>query len=129
MASRTVNAGAPCQSVAEYLNEVHEIRKGWSNAKVASKGEGRQLWFRGQRSSKWDLRPLIYRDDYHDAIESEIRLEFEGNSLQLATTHLGRNKWETYFLMQHYGAPTRLLDWTGALLPGSTLHWQMSDPT
>jgi len=27
------------------------------------------------------------------------------------------NKWEWYFLMQHYGAPTRLLDWSdGALV-------------
>ena len=28
-----------------------------------------------------------------------------------------RNEWEWYFLMQHYGSPTRLLDWTdGALI-------------
>jgi hypothetical protein len=37
-------------------------------------------------------------------------LEFEGHSLGLAATTLSRNKWETYFLMQHY-APTRY--WIG----------------
>ena len=26
------------------------------------------------------------------------------------------NNWESYFVMQHYGAPTRLLDWTEASL-------------
>ena len=67
----------------------------------------------GQPSAAWDLRPRFYRPQYEDAEESEIRLEFEGHGLQLAATDPNRSKWEWYFLMQHYGAPTRLLDWTG----------------
>jgi hypothetical protein len=31
----------------------------------------------------------------------------------LANTNINQTKWEWYFLMQHYGVPTRLLDWTG----------------
>src|SRR6266404_4510867 len=67
----------------------------------------------GQPSAAWDLRPRFYRPQYEDAEESEIRLEFEGHGLQLAATDRNRSKWEWYFLMQRYGAPTRLLDWTG----------------
>jgi len=85
----------------------------WRKREAKSKGDSKPLWFRGQRSVRWDLRPRIYRREYKGALESEIRLEFEGNGLQLATTNLSRTKWEWYFLMQHYGAPTRLLDWTG----------------
>ena len=28
------------------------------------------------------------------------------------------NNWDWYFVMQHYGAPTRLLDWTEGALHG-----------
>jgi hypothetical protein len=42
--------------------------------------------------------------------EAEIRQEFQ--SLQMIQGRLPANKWEWYFFMQHYGAPTRLLDWT-----------------
>jgi hypothetical protein len=36
---------------------------------------------------------------------------------ELPTDHEGRAEWEWYFMMQHFGTPTRLLDWTeGALI-------------
>lgn len=48
--------------------------------------------------------------------ECEIREEFITHAPALCDV-TPRNEWEWYFLMQHYGAPTRLLDWTdGALI-------------
>jgi hypothetical protein len=41
-----------------------------------------------------------------------MRLEFESVGRQLVPSDAQRDKWGWYFLMAHYGAPTRLLDWT-----------------
>ena len=125
MPSRAANSKRPCQTLSEYLHEVSKIRRRWRRGEENSKGDSRPLWFRGQRSEAWDLRPRIYRDEYADATESELRLEFEGNGLQLATSNLSRTKWEWYFLMQHYGAPTRLLDWSGN--PLAALYFALAD--
>jgi hypothetical protein len=52
-------------------------------------------------------------------IEDEIREEFATRGPIMSETRLtGSNPWEWYFLMQHFGAPTRLLDWTGGALIG-----------
>lgn len=125
MPSRAINPNRPCQTIADFLTAVRAIRKDWRKGAVDSKGDSRPLWFRGQRSAKWTLQPRLYRDEYRAASESEIRLEFEGNGLQLITTNPDRSKWEWYFLMQHYGAPTRLMDWTAN--PLAALYFAVSD--
>jgi hypothetical protein len=104
----------------ESLARVKEIRDKWSYPYNDPAGP----WFRGQTRSYWTLRPRLCRDyEKHSShsgaeIEDEVREEFVVRAPILSDTKpAGEDDWEWYFLMQHYGAPTRLLDWTeGALL-------------
>ena len=125
MPSRAISLKHPCETLTDFLFEVNKVRSRWRSGKEKSKGDSRPLWFRGQRSAEWDLRPRLYRDEYRGAAESEIRLEFEGSGLQLVTTNPNRSKWEWYFLMEHYRAPTRLLNWSGN--PLVALYFAVSD--
>jgi hypothetical protein len=77
-------------------------------------------WFRGHTEVDWKLAPKLYRDSAPKrgirVIEDEIRQEFMMRAPGL-TDSGPQNSWEWYFIMQHSGAPTRLLDWTeGALI-------------
>jgi len=101
-------------SVSEFVNVVTDLTKPWFPEKTWGP------WFRGQNEASWDLVPTLYRDVPPArgirALEDEIRQEFEVRAPGL-TEERPRNLWEWYFLMQHSGAPTRLLDWTeGALI-------------
>jgi hypothetical protein len=80
---------------------------------LSDKWEG--PWFRGQDRASDRLRPRRYR--YYWIDEDEIRSEFKRRAPQLLLGAQPSSEWERYFLMQHYGMPTRLLDWSeGALL-------------
>ena len=118
--------------MSEFLIAVRGLRSRWidlhlptQNEEPRPYGERHALWFRGQGDVNWGLTPRLWRQEYIDANEAEIRLEFESVGQQLTQPQRPIDKWQWYFLMQHYGAPTRLLDWT--INPLAALYFAIRD--
>lgn len=107
-------------NVSDFLARVSDVR----NQLGFDKDDPWGPWFRGQQRAFWSLCPKLYREygGYAEVrkrdIEDEIREEFIVRAPILSETKpAGNDDWEWYFLMQHFGTPTRLLDWTeGALI-------------
>jgi hypothetical protein len=77
---------------------------------------GRILWYRGLSCSRYTLVPKLMRDGKtaEDVFERERRLltRFRQRSMAYWPAGYPQNDWEHLFAMQHYGMPTRLLDWS-----------------
>jgi hypothetical protein len=102
------------RSIPEFLDLVDVFTEQWF-VKERTWGP----WFRGHQNAEWSLRPSLYR--YPPCarpirrLEDEIRQEFVVRAPSLSAER-PQSAWEWYFLMQHCGAPTRLLDWTESAL-------------
>jgi hypothetical protein len=77
------------------------------------------LWFRGSGKASYTLLPSIHRHSTISTAEKVIELEtkimdrFNQRSVPFLAKPLDKkNDWEVLFFMQHYGIPTRLLDWS-----------------
>ncbi len=76
------------------------------------RNKNRILWFRGHRSSEWDVQPAIWRDyDVDDERNFTNRfVSRAGTRHEELPVYDDSAGWLS--LMQHYGVPTRLLDWS-----------------
>ncbi len=118
-------------TVDEYLQIVKNLRNLWRVPKA------HELWFRAEdaKHHRTRLQPGVYRPRATGQRKSADRLlqieyvlydDFVRCATQLADVGPGEDwEWDWYFLMQHHGVPTRLLDWSdGALI---ALHFGVRD--
>ncbi|MCH5254293.1 MAG: FRG domain-containing protein [Lachnospiraceae bacterium] len=72
-----------------------------------------EMWFRGQGLNTYLLKPSLFRTK--NGVKKERELFYEYVRLATGIGLTRNNDWENLIDMQHYGVPTRLLDWTSNL--------------
>lgn len=94
-------------------------------------------YYRGHSDSGWPLMPSLFRDrsappagaaaqarrDHFFRMEYNLYFEFHARARELHGHDL--TSWDVLFAMQHFGAPTRLLDWTETF--GVALHFALAN--
>lgn len=124
-----MNKEKSAKTVSEFIDLMHE-----KIANISTPREIKNIWFRGEGSNKiaTPLVPKAFRQRggslndnltkdtvYEDVITIEGNLKssfFREAEMFLNKNGINNNDWNKYFLMQHYGIPTRLLDWTESAL-------------
>jgi hypothetical protein len=72
------------------------------------------IWFRGQTKKEHKLLPSLYRKST-EVSEMTLVKKFKQNASLLLTNSYA-DDFDWLFVMQHYGVPTRLLDWSESSL-------------
>jgi hypothetical protein len=107
------------QSLTHYVEVVQDLQNRARHA----------LWFRGLTNSAYSLTPSFYRHPKRltsqtdiNKLENDMLTRFRQRSIPYRARDIS-DSWEALFFMQHYGVPTRLLDWTEN--PLTALHFAL----
>jgi hypothetical protein len=96
-------------SINGYLEIINGLPKKWHTFPNT-------IWFRGIESSEYKLVPgIVWRGkrNYEDHMVRSFLINYRNY-----WAHRTYDPFELYSLMQHFGLPTRLLDWTSSPLVG-----------
>jgi hypothetical protein len=81
-------------------------------ASLQAKVSKSHLWFRGQRCAAWAVTPTVFRDN-NERQERNYVHRFRSRAGTRSAQSPGYDNRALWLsLMQHYGLPTRLLDWS-----------------
>jgi hypothetical protein len=76
------------------------------------KKENVTLWYRGHSNDTWEIIPSIQRNNLVNK-ERIISHSFYHSATQISNDNINYTAYDKWAAkMQHYGIPTRLLDWS-----------------
>lgn len=97
---------------AKTVMRINDISTLLYAAEFTSKDWG-HVWWRGQADSRWCLQPRVSRSTTLEAVERSLAREFQAKAHTRYANCPDQDDYPGWlFLMQHYGLPTRLLDWS-----------------